>query len=183
MPLYKVLTASHLEAFNQDSPLGRETRKEYFRNHSPNFDAEITCDLSEVFRHMIMAGELFASPFYEIRETWMGPDELCQVNFMLRALPKGLKFLAAVPPLESSKVMGLMDIHDPNTLCHFYGVTHCPWCSKVGQNESKVVNHLWTIHYRLGLVCKKCYGCPTTLSEDIHCHRWKGVSTIRGGRH
>ena len=42
---------------------------------------------------MIMATELFGSPIYEIRETWMGPDELHQVNYALRALPKGLKFL------------------------------------------------------------------------------------------
>ena len=28
-----------------------------------------------------------------------------------------------------------MGIHDHNTLCHFSGVTHCPWCSKVGQNQ------------------------------------------------
>ena len=62
MPLYKVLTASHLEVFKQDSPLVRETRQEYFRKHSPNFDAENTHDLSEVFWHMIMCLLSFLAP-------------------------------------------------------------------------------------------------------------------------
>ena len=79
-PLYKVLTASHLEAFNWDFPLVRETSEEYFRKHSPNFNAENTCDLSEVFWCMIVATELFGSSIYEIRETWAGLDELHQVT-------------------------------------------------------------------------------------------------------
>ena len=174
MPLYKALTASHLEAFNWDSPLVRETREEYFRKHSPNFDNENTCDLSEVFQHMVVVTELFGSSIYEISGNLDGTDELHQANYTLKALPKGLKFLQAVPPSELPKVMGLMDIHDPDALCHFYRVTHCPWCGKVGQNKGIIVNHLWTIHYRQGLVCKRCYGCLTTLSEAI-CHLgWKG---------
>ena len=123
---------------------------------------------------MIVATDLLGSSIYKIRETRVGQDELHQVNYALRTLPKGLKFLQAVPPSDSPKVMGLMGIHDPNALCHFSRVTHCPWCSKVGQNEGTVFNHLWTIHYRLGLVCKKCHGCLTTLSESICCHGWKG---------
>ena len=82
----------------------------------------------------------------------MGPDELKQANCALRSLPKGLKFLHVVPPSESPKVMGLVGIHDPDTLCHFSGITHCPWCGKEGQNEGTMVNHLQTVHYRLGLV-------------------------------
>ena len=128
MPLYKALTASHLEAFNWDSHLVRETREEYFRKHSPNFSAKNTHDLSEVFWHMIVAAELLGSSIYEIKETWVGPDKLQQANYALRTLPKGLKFLRAVPPSESQKVMGLIGIHDLDALCHFYGVTHCLWC-------------------------------------------------------
>ena len=60
MPLYKVLTASHLESFNWDSSLVRETREEYFRRHSLNSSAKNTRDLLEVFWHMIMAVELLA---------------------------------------------------------------------------------------------------------------------------
>ena len=156
-PLYKALTASCLEAFNQDSHLVRETREGSFRRHSLNFSVKNTCDLSEVFWHMIMAAELLGSSVYEIKETWVGPDELQQANYALRALPKGLKFLRAVPPSESPKVMGLMAIHDLDALCHFYIVTHCPWCGKVCQNEGTDINHLWTVHYRLGLVCEKCH--------------------------
>ena len=107
---------------------------------------------------MIVAAELLGSSIYKIKETWVGPDELQQANYTLRALPKGLNFLRAVPPSESPKVMGLMGIHDPDALHHFYRVTHCPWCGKVGQNEGTVINHLQRVRYRLGLVCEKCHG-------------------------
>ena len=58
--------------------------------------------------------------------------------------------------------MGLVGIHDPDALWHFVGFTYCPWCGKEGQSEGTVVNHLRTSHYRLGLMCDKCHGCPTT---------------------
>ena len=173
LPLDKVLTPSCLEAFNWDSSLVREMREEYFKRHCLNFSTENTHDLSEVFWQMIMATELLSSFIYEFKEVWIGPDELQQANYALRSLPKGLKFLRAVSPSESPKVMGLTGIHDLDALCHFYRVTHCPWSGKEGQNEGTVVNHLWTVHYRLGLVCKKCYGCPSTLSEAIQCHGQK----------
>ena len=173
MSLDKVLTPSCLEAFNRDSHLVREMREEYFKRHCPNFSTENTCDLSAVFWQMIVASELLGSSIYEIKEAWAGPDELWQANYALRILPKGLKFLRAVSPSESPKVMGLMGIHDLDALGHFYGVTHCPWCRKEGQNEDTVVNHLQMVHYRMGLVCKKCYGCPSTSSKTLCCHGQK----------
>ena len=59
------------------------------------------------------------------------------------------------------------------TLCHFNGLTHCPWCGKEGQNEGTVVNHLWMVHYRLGLVCNKCYYYPLTSSDILDQHGWQ----------
>ena len=146
----------------------KEARKEYFKRHCYNFTAEGTCYLSEVFRQMAKSAKLLGSTIYKIQEVWMGPDELWQANYALRSLPKSLKFLHVVPPSESPKVMGLVGIHDPDTLCHFNGLTHCPQCGKEGQNEGTVVNHLQTVHYRLGLVCNKCNNCPTSL--DTLCH-------------
>ena len=107
------------------------------------------------------------------RWIWMGPDELRQVNYALRSLPKGLKFLHVAPSSESPKVMGLVGIHDPDTLCHFNGLTHCPWCGKEGQNEETVVNHLQTVHYRLDLVCNKCNNYPSTSSDTLCHHGWQ----------
>ena len=108
----------------------KEIKKEYFKRHSYNFTAEGTCDLSEVFRQM--AHHLLGSAMYKLQEVWMGPDKLWQANYALMSLPKGLKFLCVVPPSESPKVMGLVGIHDPDALCHFNGLTHCPWCGKEG---------------------------------------------------
>ena len=108
----------------------KEARKEYFKRHSSNFTAEGTCNLSEVFRQMAKSANLLCTTIYKIQELWTGPDELWQANYVLRSLPKGLKFLCAVPPSEFPKVMRLVGIHDPDTLHCFNGLTHCPWCGR-----------------------------------------------------
>ena len=165
-----MLKQSHSEAFSQDTDLVKEARKEYFLKHSYNFTTEGTCNLSEVFKQMARSANLLGTSIHEIHVVWMGPDELRQANYALRSLLKGLRFLHAAPLSESPKVMGLVGIHDPDALCHFNGLTHCPWCGKVGQNEGTVVNHLWRVHYRLGLVYDKCNDCPSTSFDTLHCH-------------
>ena len=141
--------------------------------HSYNFVMEGTHNLSEIFRQMTINAKLLDTSIYKIQASWMGLDELKQANNALSSLPKGLKFLHAVPPSESPKVMGLVGIHNLDTLCHFSGITHCPWCGKEGQNEGTMVNHLQTVHYRLDLVCKKCHDCPSTMSDTL-CHHGHG---------
>ena len=119
---------------------------------------------------MAMSTSLLGTSIHEIQASWAGPKELKQVNYALRSLPKGLKFLRVVPPLESPKVMGLVGIHNLDALHCFSGITYCPWCGKEGQNEGTVVNHLRTMHHRLGLVCNRCHDCPSTTSDTLHCH-------------
>ena len=148
-------------------------REEYFWSHCPNFNNENTCDFMEVFWHMIKTADLLGSAIYEITEAWSGQDELQQANCSLMTLQKGLKFFRAVSPSKSPKVIGFMGIHNQDTLCHFNRVTHCPWCKKVGQNEGTIINHLQTVHYKLGLMCERCFGCPSIMSEAICCHGWK----------
>ena len=114
------------EAFSQDSDLVKEARKEYFSKHSYNFTTEGTCNLSEVFKWMAKSAALLGTSIHEIQALWTGPDEIRQANYALRSLPKGLKFLHAVSPSESEKVMGLVGIHDLDALCHFNSLTHCP---------------------------------------------------------
>ena len=169
-PWYKILKQSHSEVFSWDSNLVKEARKKYFKRHSYNFTAEGTHNLSEVFRQMAESADLLGTTIHEIQVVWMGPDELWQASYALRSLPKGLKFLCAVSPSESPKVMGLVGIHDPEALHHFNDLTHCPWCGKEGQNEGTVVNHMQTVHYRLGLVCNKCNNCPSTSLDTLHHH-------------
>ena len=180
VPLWnKALKWSCLEVFSQDSDLVKEARKEYYSKHSYNFTMEGTHNLLEVFRKMAKSAKLLGTSIYKIQALWTGLDELRQANYALRSLPKGLKFLHVVPPLESPKVMGLVGIHDPDALCSFNGVTHCPWCGKEGQNEGTVVNHLQMVHNRLGLVCNKCDDCPSTSSDTLHCHSWQDCQNPR----
>ena len=83
LPLHKVLTWGHSEAFSQDTSLVRETREEYFRRHSPNFTTENTCDLSDIFQCMAETAKLLGLAIYEIKEVWKGPDKLWQANYAL----------------------------------------------------------------------------------------------------
>ena len=169
-PLHKVLMQSHQEVFSQDTSLVWEAKEEYFKRHSSNFTMENTCDLSDIFWCMAQTTELLGLAIYEIKEVWVGLDKLQQANYVLRTLLKGLKLLRVVPPSESPKVMGLMGIHDLDLLHYFNGMTHCPWCGKEGQNEGTVINHLQTVHYRLGLVGKKCFSFLSTSSDTLHHH-------------
>ena len=148
-------------------------REEYFKRHCQNFNTENTHDLSDIFQHMAETAELLGSGINEIKKAWAGPDELQLANYMLRTLPKGLKFLRVVPLSESPNIMDLIGIHDLDALCDFSEVTHCPWCGKEGLNEGTVINHLWMVHYRLSLMCKKCFSCPSTSLETLCCHGQK----------
>ena len=74
-----------------------------------------------------------------------------------------------------------MGIQHPDTLCYFNGLTHCPWCRKEGQNEGTIINHLQTVHYKLGLICEKCFGCPSITLEAIHFHGQKNCQPSREG--
>ena len=103
----------------------------------------------------------WVSLFFEIQWSWKGPEHFQQANYIFQSQPKGLKFLRAVSTKESPKEMGLKGIHDPEALWHFFGYTYCPWCGKSGQNEGTIINHLRTTHYKLGLICDQCFGCPT----------------------
>ena len=141
----------------------KEARREYFTS-------ECTCDLSATFKCLATIAGLLGTSIYETQSPWTVPEELKQANYILLSLPKGLKFLWAVSPSESPKVMGLMGIHDPDAPCQFGSVTYCPWCGKEGQNKGMVVNHLQTTHYWLGLVCDRCYSCLSTMSDTLCCH-------------
>ena len=142
----------------------------FFSKHSYNSNQDGTHDLSGIFKKLAVSASLLGTDIHEIEASWTGPEELKQANYTLWFLPKGLKFLRVVPTSESPKVMGLVGIHDPDPLQHFSSFTYCPWCGKEGQNEGMVVNHLRTTHCRLGLVCDKRHGCPTTTCNTLHCH-------------
>ena len=124
-------------------------------------------DLSKIFKELVQGADLLGESIYELQWSWDGPEDLKYSNYILQSLPKGLKFIRAVSAKESPKVMGLKGIHDPDALQHFASYTYCPWCGKVGQNKGTIVNHLRMIHYKLGLVCNQCYGCPMVTLDTL----------------
>ena len=161
---------SHADAFSQDSELMKEARAHYFATHPWDWAHDNMADLSDIFRELAQDAGLLGMSIHEIQISWSGPAHLRHANFVLQSLPKGLKFLRAVSTKESPKAMGLEGIHDPDALWHFTGYTYCPWCRKDGQNKGTIVNHLRTVHYKLGLVCDQCYCCPTVTSDTLCQH-------------
>ena len=162
---FSSLQPSRADAFCQDSELMKEAREHYFATHPWDWAHDNMADLSDVFRELAQGAGLLGKSIHEIQVSWSGPPHLRHANFVLRSLPKGLKFLRAVSTKESPKVMGLEGIHDPDAVWHFTRYTCCPWCGKDGQSEGTIMNYLRTIHYKLGLVCDQCYYCPTVTSE------------------
>ena len=178
-PWFRTLKPSCAKPFSWDCDLVREVRREIFSKHSYNFTTDGTGNLSKIFQQMAMSAGLLGTSIHEIQVSWAGPKELKQANYALWSLPKGVKFLCAVPLSESPKVMGLVGIHDLDAFCHFSGITYCPWCRKEGQNKGTMVNHLQTIHYRLGLVCNRCHDCQSTMSDTLCCHGWQDCCQCR----
>ena len=168
------LKPSHADAFNQDSGPIKEARECYFTTHPWDWACSNTDDLSDIFRELAQGTGLLGKFIHKIQVPWNGPEELKHANYILRSLPKGLKFLRAVSAKESPKIMGLKGIHDSDALWHFASYTYCPWCSKDGQNEGTIINHLRTVHYKLGLVCNQCFGCSTVTLDTL---RWHGCHT------
>ena len=56
------------------------------------------------FKYLATRVGLLGTLIYETQSPWTGPEDLKQANYILLSLPKGLKFLQAVPPSESPKV-------------------------------------------------------------------------------
>ena len=181
MPLHKALSRSCQKAYSRDSRLVQKAREDYFQGNWPHFHSENSYDLKDTFWNMIKSTSLLGSEIYEIQETWTGWHGLEYANYALKTLPKGWKFFCHVSPSESLKAMGLTNIHHPNALYCFNGVTHCLWCGKEGQKEGTIVNHLWTMHYKLGFVWKKCFCCLSVTSEAIWCHGWKSCQPSAEG--
>ena len=146
----------------------KEARACYFTTHPWDWAHSNMDNLSKIFKELAQGAGLLGESIHELQQSWDGPEDLKHGNYVLWSLPKGLKFLRVVSTKESPKVMGLKGIHDPNALWHFASYTYCPWCRKVGQNEGTIVNHLRTIHYKLGLICDQCYGCPTVMLDTLH---------------
>ena len=164
------LKPSRADAFSHDSNPVKEARSCYFATHPWDRIHCNTDDLSDIFRELAEGADLLSKSIHELQLSWEGPEELKHANYSVPSLLKGLRFLRAVPTMESPKIMGLKGINDPDALQHFADYTYCPWCGKEGQNEGIVVNHLQTVHYRLGIVWNLCYSCLTVMSDTLCWH-------------
>ena len=120
------LKPSHTDAFSQGSGPMKEARECYFTTHPWDWAHSNTDDLSDIFRELAQGAGLLGESIHEIQLAWNGPEELKHANYVFRSLPKGLKFLRAVSPKESPKIIGLKGIHDSDALWHFTGLYLLP---------------------------------------------------------
>ena len=164
------MKSEHVDTFSRDSNSVKEARAHHFAMHSWDWAHGNAEDLSDIFKELTSEVGLLDESIFELQWSWKGPEHLQQANYVFQSQPKGLRFLRVVSAKESLKEMGLKGIYDPEALRQFSGFTYCPWCGKLGQNEGTVVNHLRTTHYKLGLICDQCYGCPTMTSDTLHRH-------------
>ena len=70
------LKPSHADAFSQDSGPAHGN----------------TNDLSDIFRELAQGDGLLGKFIHDIQVSWSGLEELKHANYILRSLPKGLKF-------------------------------------------------------------------------------------------
>ena len=157
-----------------------QTREDYFQVNCPHFDCETLQDLCSLFRDMIISANLLNSDIFKIQKVWTEQEDLQYANDAWKSLPKGLWFFHLVSPLELDMVMGLEGIQHPDSLGGIAGVTFCPWCGKEGQNEGTIVNHLWTTHYNLGLVCEKWDTLLLCHHLRDHSAPWPRLQTAQG---
>ena len=160
----------HMDTFSQDSDSVKEARGRYFATHSCDWTCSNMEDLSDIFKGLTQEAGLLGESIFELQWSWEGLEHLKQANYIFQSQPKGLRFLRAVSAKESPKVMGLKGIHNPEALWHFARYTYCLWHGKYGQNEGTIVKHLRMVHYKSGLICDQCFGCPTTTSDTLCRH-------------
>ena len=141
------LSPSCTDAFSQDSSLMKEARTCYFTTHPWEWAHSNMDHLSKIFRQLAQGAGLLGKFIHELQWSRDALEELKHGNYVLQSLPKGLKFLRVVSTQESPKVMGN---HDSDALQCFASYTYCPWCGKDRQNEGTIINHLRTVHYKLG---------------------------------
>ena len=164
------MESDHLDAFSQDSISIKEARAHYFITHSWNWDHGNTEDLSDIFKELTQEAGLLGGSIFEIQWSWKGPEHLQWANYIFQSQPKGLKFSKGGVHQGISQGDGPKGDSQPKALWCFSGYTYCPWCGKSGQNEGTIVNHLRTTHYKLGLICDWCFGCPTMTSDTLCRH-------------
>ena len=164
------MNTNHADTFSWDSDCIKEARAHYFTTHSWDWARGNTEDLSDVFKELAQMAGLLVESIFELQRSWKGLEHLQQANYIFQSQPKGIRFLRVVSAKESPKEMGLKGIQDPEALQHFSRFTYCPWCRKSGQNEGTIVNHLRTTHYKLGLICNQCFGCPMMMPDTLCRH-------------
>ena len=124
------LKPSHTDAFSHYSDPMKEARSHYFAAHPCDWIHNSTNDLSDIFRELAESAGLLGESIHEIQLSSDGPEELKHANYALQSLPKGLRFLRAVPPQNLQRSW---DSRESMTLMLFHALWAIPTVPGVGR--------------------------------------------------
>ena len=139
----------------------------YFRMNCPDFDHEVSRDLSHTFWEMVDFAGLLELDIHEVWDACTGWKDLHTANHAIKTSQRNIQFFCMVIPTKLPSIMGLNGIHSPEALHRWGGCSYCPQCAKEGPNEGTMINHLHTVHYHLGLVCALCLTFFTTSTDTM----------------
>ena len=169
-PLQKVLIWNCSEAFSQDTSQVRETREEYFKRHSPNslWRTPVTYQPSSGAWPRPLS--YLAQPFMKLRRCRRGQMSCGKLTMHWGPCWRAWNSLEQYPHLSPQRLWAWQAY-----MTWMHCTTSMGWPTalgggKEGQNKGTIVSHLQTVHYRLGLMCKKCYSYPSTSSDTLCCH-------------
>ena len=134
------------------------------------FAQEGSYDVTPVFWEMAWETNLLDTEIYEVQEVWTSWWGLKATNHAAKASQRDMQFFHTVTPTESPNIMGLKGIHFPKSFIGKAGAPTASGVQKEGQNEGTVINHLWTIHYHLCLVCILCMDFFATSVDTMGQH-------------
>ena len=146
-PSKKIIERPSLKSPNLSEWLGKTTT----RTTSLTTSIKGSYDLSSTFREMAPSDHLMGS---EVHEVWTGQKDLRPLTMQPKLLPRTSTSLGSCHPPNHPKSWAWGG-SIPLRPAVMGGLSFCLWCRK-GQNEDTMVNHLWTSHYHLGLICSCC---------------------------
>ena len=164
----KTLKESHWVAFSKDMEIIKAARWAYHPSHKGMFTQEGSYDLTLIFREMVQETNLLNVEIPEVQEAWTDRQELKATNCAAKASQREIQFSAQYHWVTQHHGVEGVSLPWGPTLVRLSLIL--PWCGKEGQNKGTMVNHLWNVHYCLGLICVLYWDFFVMSSDTMRWH-------------
>ena len=167
--MVKPLKENHQEVFSRESELVRAARWAYHKTHQLSYEHKGSHDISSTFREMVTSTNPWALRSMRCRRHGPGRKTSGPLTMQPR-LPLRISLsLGLCHPLNHWKSWDWGDPfpQDP-AIVGWVVLLSMVW--KRRTELGYVVNHLWTSHYHLGLICSWCMEYFTTRADAMWQH-------------